>query len=45
MFFQLEKRSNDAKGRIDEDAGLRDHQEQVVQLQFARSVVPENPGL
>ncbi len=27
MFFQLKKCSDDAEGRIDEHAGLRDHQE------------------
>ena len=45
MFFQLKESSNDAKRWVDEDTSLRDDQEQVVEFELSRCVVPKYPNL
>jgi len=45
VLLQLEEGSDDAESRVDEDAGLGDDEQEVVQLQLSRGVVPEYPDL
>ena len=45
MRLELEERSDDAEGRVDEDARLGDDEEQVVELELPGSVVPQNSDL
>ena len=45
MVLQLEEGPDDAEGRVDEHARLGHHEQQRVQVQLARGVVPQAADL